>query len=81
MSQIACLTACGLLSPSSQALSVGNSSTTGLSTTNSSVNAISDLDPLANPKYRCLISLEIAKSIAQSVDFDLLSHLTENYNS
>ncbi|CAH8501695.1 unnamed protein product [Schistosoma turkestanicum] len=81
MSQIACLTVCGLISPSSQALSVGNSFTTGLSTTTSSISAISDLDPLANPKYRCLISLEIAKGIAQSVDFDLLAHLAENYNS
>ncbi|KAK4471431.1 hypothetical protein MN116_004859 [Schistosoma mekongi] len=55
MSQIACLTACGLLSPSSHALSVGNSFTTGLSTTRCSINSISDLDPLGSPKYRCLM--------------------------
>ncbi|CAH8528109.1 unnamed protein product [Heterobilharzia americana] len=44
LSQIACLTACGLLSPSSQALSVGNSFAVGLGTTGSSINAASDLD-------------------------------------
>ncbi|VDQ10432.1 unnamed protein product, partial [Trichobilharzia regenti] len=61
MSQIASLTACGLLSPSSQALSVGNSYTVGLGTVGGSINSASDLDPLGNPKYRCLISLEMAK--------------------
>ncbi|KAL3316394.1 Origin recognition complex subunit 5 [Cichlidogyrus casuarinus] len=34
-------------------------------------------DDLFNPKYRCHMSLDLSRSVAKSLDFDLNSHLTD----
>lgn len=45
-----------------------------------SLNLISQVggeDCLSNPKYKCLIPLEMARAVANSVNFDLLSYLLD----
>ncbi|TGZ61977.1 hypothetical protein CRM22_007690 [Opisthorchis felineus] len=74
VSQVACLAALGLLSAASPANAIGGLYTTGMFSGSASLN---DVDSLANPRYRCLLSFEAAKTIAQSLDFDLPAYLTD----
>ncbi|KAF6779525.1 hypothetical protein AHF37_00898 [Paragonimus kellicotti] len=74
ISQIASLTALGLLSATSPANAIGGLHTLGA---NLGSSGFCEVDALANPRYRCMLSLETAKAIAQSVDFDLTAYLTD----
>lgn len=72
-SQIACLTALGLLASTSPSMNDQSGRIDSFVGKTSNL----DVDSLSNPKYRCLVNLETAKAVAHSVDFDLLSHLTD----
>ncbi|KAA3682338.1 origin recognition complex subunit 5 [Paragonimus westermani] len=74
ISQIASLTALGLLSATSPANVIGGLHTLGA---NMGSSSFCELDALANPRYRCMLSLETVKAVAQSVDFDLTAYLAD----
>ncbi|THD26860.1 Origin recognition complex subunit [Fasciola hepatica] len=78
LSQVACLTALGLLSATNPANVVGGFLSTGLGAVASGHHQ-SEMDPLANPRYRCLLSFETARAVAKSLDFDLPAYLTDFY--
>lgn len=77
---VGALCALGLLLPSSSALAAGggggggNISATSLIGESSATGAE---DPLFNPRYRCLLNLETARTIAKSVDIDLDRYLLD----
>lgn len=73
-SQIACLTTLGLIAATNTANAVGGLFTGGLS---AMAGHSAELDPLAMPRYRCMVNLETAKAVAKSVDFDLPAHLAD----
>ncbi|KAF8560480.1 hypothetical protein P879_03782 [Paragonimus westermani] len=74
ISQIASLTALGLLSATSPANAIGGLHTLGA---NLGSSGFCEVDALANPRYRCMLSLETVKAVAQSVDFDLTAYLAD----
>ncbi|CAL8070151.1 unnamed protein product [Calicophoron daubneyi] len=77
LSQIACLVGLGLLAATSADNAVGGLHTAGLGTLFPRSVSHVDTDPLAGPRYRCLLNLETAKAVAQSVEFDLPAYLTD----
>lgn len=80
LSQVACLTCLGLLNATNSAIVAGGFLTTGLGAISTGHNQ-SETDPLANPRYRCMLSYEAARAIAKSLDFDLPAHLTDFYGT
>ncbi|VDP93026.1 unnamed protein product [Echinostoma caproni] len=78
LSQVACLTALGLLSATSSANAIGGFLTTGFGAVTTGQTQV-ESDALANPRYRCLMSFETARAVAKSLDFDLPAYLTDCY--
>ncbi|VDD82019.1 unnamed protein product [Mesocestoides corti] len=72
--QVAFLSDLGLIAAASGALATGTAacSAAGLPGAYSNPD-----DPLANPRYRCLVTLETARSVAKSVNINLNQHLLD----
>lgn len=72
--QIACLTGLGLIAAASSTVAAGTAvySEVGLPGAYSNPE-----DPLANPRYRCLVTLETARVIAKSININLNQHLLD----
>uniref|UniRef100_A0A0X3PK18 Origin recognition complex subunit 5 n=1 Tax=Schistocephalus solidus TaxID=70667 RepID=A0A0X3PK18_SCHSO len=75
-SQVACLSGLGLIAAASITTAAGALSTrhgnAGLPGPYSNPD-----DPLANPRFRCLVSLETARAVAKSVNINLNAHLLD----
>ncbi len=72
--QVACLSGLGLIAAASSTVAAGTAvfSDVGLPGAYSNPE-----DPLANPRYRCLVTLETARSVAKSVNINLNQHLLD----
>ncbi|KAL7064590.1 hypothetical protein AAHC03_04586 [Spirometra sp. Aus1] len=75
-SQVACLSGLGLIAAASSTTAAGALATrhgnAGLPGPYSNPD-----DPLANPRFRCLVSLETARAVAKSININLNSYLLD----